>query len=60
MSDPRTTYTYHGNGRVTASQTSEVLEDVDLEMSEEEADEDPLYAAIVRHVVRKVEEEELL
>lgn len=49
--------TYNGNGLVTR-QTVEVetpTEDLDLlNMSEEDEQEDPLFAAIVKHVRRQV------
>ena len=48
--------TYHGNGRVTRQtvQVEQPTEDIDLNLTEEDQQEDPVFAAIVNHVTQKV------
>ena len=50
--------TYHGNGRVSRQvvQVEQPTEDSNLELTEEDAQEDPLFVAIVRQVMRRVQQ----
>jgi hypothetical protein len=48
----KTVLVYRGNGVTSQFQVAKTTEDTDVVVSEEDEEEDPLYAAIVNHVVR--------